>query len=68
MSIFRRSDYGGKKENPMKGHWSKKTGIRKPTQVKTNPIYCRNCNLKVTKWTKICSQCGGTRFQKTKRK
>lgn len=70
MSIFRKSDYirdtvsiTGRKDNRI---ISKKTKL--PTQTKTHSIYCRNCNCRLKLFTKICSQCGGTRFQKTRRK
>jgi len=70
MSIFRKSDYlrdtvsiTGRKDNRI---ISKKTKL--PTQEKSKKLFCRNCNCRLRIFAKICSQCGGTRFQKTSRK
>lgn len=70
MSIFRKSDYlrdtvsiTGRKDNRI---ISKKTKL--PTQEKSKKLFCRNCNCRLRIFAKICSQCGGNRFQKTRRK
>ncbi len=65
-----KEDKNTRKENPMKGHWSKKRGIRKPTVLKSNKMrwtqHCpRSCQQKANgsrgKRTfdgHICNSCG----------
>jgi len=61
MSLFRNSDYTGKKE-PLK-----KTKL--PTQSKSKKVFCRNCNCRNTESSKICIQCEVTiREPKLRRK
>jgi len=49
MSLFRNSDYSKKKEVVHKQ--------KIPTQAKSKPVFCRNCNKQNTQTAKICTQC-----------
>jgi len=62
MSIFRVSDYTAKNQKITS------TKIKLPTQTKSKPIFCRNCNAQNTPIAKICSQCECTMSSKPMRK
>jgi len=65
MSLFRKSDYEkeskkNKVVSPRRAsHGGIRTGtkVRLPTQCKSKPVYCRNCNKQNTESAKICIQC-----------
>lgn len=69
MRLFSKSDYEreskhNKTQNPRRSKYhggiKTSTQVRLPSNLKSQKVFCRNCNKQNTQSAKICSQCACT--------